>query len=69
MVETKMLNVNGMSCGHCEKAVKESVGGLAGVDKVTVDLEANKVEVKYDTAQVNLNTITETIKEQGYDVM
>jgi copper chaperone len=67
-METTVLNVKGMSCGHCVKAVEGSVGELNGVKSVNVTLETGKVEVQYDPAMVNLDTIKETIDEQGYDV-
>jgi copper chaperone len=66
--EIQTLNVEGMSCSHCENAVKKSVGALNGVDSVTVDLKGKKVVVQYDSERVNLGTIKETIEDQGYDV-
>lgn len=66
--EVKTLNVEGMSCSHCEYSVKKSVGALAGVDSVAVDLIGKKVTVEYDAKRVNLNKIKETIEDQGYDV-
>ena len=67
-MKTEVLKVNGMSCGHCVKAVEESVGGLAGVKFVAVDLSAGKVEVSYDSSTVTLDSIKETIDDQGYEV-
>lgn len=66
--ETKTLNVEGMSCSHCENAVKKSVGALNGVSLVTVDLKGKKVTVDYDSDKVKLEAITETIEDQGYEV-
>lgn len=66
--EAKVLNVEGMSCSHCEDAVKKSVGALNGVDSVSVDLKGKKVTVEYDSERVNLETIKETIEDQGYEV-
>ncbi|KUP08275.1 copper chaperone CopZ [Bacillus coahuilensis] len=63
-----ILTVEGMSCGHCVKAVEDSVGKLSGVKEVKVSLEEKKVEVEYDAGQVRLETIKETIDDQGYDV-
>lgn len=63
-----VLNVEGMTCSHCENAVKKSVGALGGVDSVTVDLKGKKVMVEYDSDKVTLNTIKETIRDQGYEV-
>lgn len=67
-MESVTLNVKGMSCGHCVKAVEGSVGALSGVDQVKVKLEVGQVEVAYDNNQVSLEQIKETIDDQGYDV-
>ncbi|MDN5775267.1 MAG: cation transporter, partial [Brevibacterium aurantiacum] len=37
---TTTINVNGMTCGHCEAAVKEELGALPGVTDVAVELNA-----------------------------
>lgn len=66
--ETKTLNVEGMSCSHCENAVKKSVGALNGVDNVAVDLKGKKVTVEYYPEKVTVETIKDTIEDQGYDV-
>ncbi|MCM3388903.1 copper chaperone CopZ [Ureibacillus chungkukjangi] len=67
-MENVTLNVKGMSCGHCVKAVEGSVGALAGVEQVDVNLEAGKVNVAYNDQKVSLSQIKEAIDDQGYDV-
>jgi copper chaperone len=67
-MEKVQLNVQGMSCGHCVKAIEGSVGELKGVSNVKVHLETGKVDVEYEANQVTLDTIKETIDDQGYDV-
>ncbi|MFT4412888.1 copper chaperone CopZ [Fredinandcohnia humi] len=67
-MEKVTLNVQGMSCGHCVNSVEGSVGALAGVSKVAVNLGEGKVDVEYDPSQVSLEQIKETIDDQGYDV-
>ena len=42
----KTLLVEGMSCGHCEKAVKGALGELDGVKNVLVNLETKEVQVE-----------------------
>ena len=68
-MENVTLNVQGMSCGHCVKAVEGSVGELNGVDKVKVNLEAGQVDVAFDSSKVTIDAIKETIDDQGYDVV
>lgn len=62
------LNVQGMSCGHCVKAIEGSVGELEGVNQVSVKLDEALVEVSFNESEVSLEKIKETIEEQGYDV-
>lgn len=68
MTETTTLNVTGMTCGHCVKAVEQSVGNLSGVENVKVHLESGSVEIDYQSDKVDLKIITDTIEDQGYDV-
>jgi len=63
-----LLTVNGMSCGHCVKAVEGSVGALNGVKEVNVHLSEGKVEVDFDPELVSVDTIKNIIDDQGYDV-
>jgi len=67
-MEVKTLNVEGMSCSHCENSVKKAVGALEGVGSVGVDLKSGKVTVEFDPAKVNVDKIKEAIEDQGYDV-
>ncbi|MCH1624405.1 copper chaperone CopZ [Fredinandcohnia quinoae] len=67
-MQTVTLNVQGMSCGHCVKAVEGSVGELEGVNQVNVKLDEALVEVAFNESKVSLDKIKETIEDQGYDV-
>ncbi|WP_282155982.1 copper chaperone CopZ [Cytobacillus gottheilii] len=62
------LNVQGMSCGHCVKSIEGNVGELKGVSKVKVHIEKGTVDVEYNSNEVTLESIKETIDGQGYDV-
>lgn len=64
-----VLNIEGMSCSHCENAVKKAVGALEGVSAVAVDLKGKTVTVEYDSSKVSLDRIKNEIEEQGYDVL
>ncbi|KGP74285.1 copper chaperone CopZ [Pontibacillus yanchengensis] len=65
----KTLEVKGMTCGHCEKAVKGALEELNGVKSANVHLEQNTVDVSYDEANVSEKEMKEAIEEQGYDVV
>lgn len=68
-MEKTILNVDGMSCEHCVKAVTNAVSALPGVNNVSVNLSAKTVEVEYDSAQSSLDKIKNEIEDQGYDVV
>lgn len=64
-----VLNVEGMSCSHCEKTVKNSLSVLDGVTGVTVDLKKKTVTVVYENSKVSTDRIKKEIEEQGYEVI
>lgn len=63
----KTLLVEGMSCGHCEKAVKNALKELNGVLKVEVDLSSKKVEIEGEG--LNDILIKGAIEDVGYDLI
>ncbi len=63
---TLTFTVPGMSCGHCESAVKTEVGKVAGVSSVAVDLETKLVTV--DGSALDRAALVAAIDEAGYDV-
>jgi copper chaperone len=68
-METTVLNVEGMSCMHCERAVKNAVGALKGVSEVAVSLEDKTATVTYDPLAVSLAEMKKAIEEEGYTVV
>lgn len=63
----KTLIVEGMSCGHCEKAVINAVKELDGVSDVKVNLETKQVIVEGNN--LDDKAIEEKIDDAGYDVV
>ena len=61
-----ILLVPGMTCGHCEAAVKKEVGKVAGVTDVSVDLETKLVTV----TGVGLDhaALLSAVDEAGFEV-
>ncbi|EST14901.1 heavy-metal-associated domain protein [Pseudomonas putida S610] len=58
-----VFTVEGMTCGHCVKAVTQAVQALDSAAKVDVDL-ANK-QVRVDSS-ANPAQIRAAIQEEGY---
>ncbi|AHV95247.1 copper ion binding protein [Paenibacillus sabinae] len=62
-----VLNVEGMSCGHCVSSVEKAVGNLGASAKA--DLASKTVAVDYDDSKLSVDAIKEAIEDQGYDVV
>lgn len=64
----KKILVEGMSCGHCVKHVKEALLELKGVSSAEVDLASKTATVELD-ADVQEGDIKFAIEDAGYDVV
>ena len=64
-----ILKVQGMTCQHCVKAIEKSVGKLAGVTEVAVNLANAQVDVHFDERQSDEAAIKAVIQEEGYGVV
>lgn len=60
-----VLEVQGMSCGHCVSAITAAVTPLTGVTSVDVDLAGGTVTV---AGTDDVDTVTAAIEDSGYDV-
>ncbi|WP_237572279.1 cation transporter [Mycolicibacterium lacusdiani] len=60
-----VLEVSGMTCGHCVSAITSAVSALPGVTGVDVDLEAGSVRVE---GTPDPDAVTVAIEDAGYDV-
>ena len=66
-MEKITLKVDGMSCEHCAKAVKNAVTDSGAADAV-VDLKGGSVSFKYNPEKVSLGAIKSAITEEGFTV-
>ena len=64
-----VLNVSGMSCEHCVKAITGAVKALPGVSGVDVNLADGIVTVEHDPSLVSVDSIKTEIIEQGYEIV
>lgn len=58
------LKVTGMSCGHCEKAVREALEQVPGATGVKVDLTAGTATVEGTAAN---DALLAAVREAGYE--
>lgn len=67
-MKTEILNVNKMSCSHCERAINEAVGELKGVKDVKANAAEKTVIVTFDEGLVSIEKIKDAIQEEGYEI-
>jgi copper chaperone len=63
------LQVNGMSCQNCVKAVNRTLGFTEGVESCEVDLEGGRVNVNFDEAVIAHDKIADIIDDLGFEVV
>ena len=63
------LKVQGMTCQHCVQTIEKSVGKLAGVNEVAVNLANGQVDVHMDERKVSEAELRAAIENAGYQVM
>lgn len=64
-MEDIVFSVPGMHCGHCERAVRDELEDVSGVEAVDVDLEAKVVVVKGQA--LDQAALIAAIDEAGYE--
>lgn len=57
------LNIEGMTCGHCQASVKNALESVTGVTQAAVDLTAGTAEVEGDA---DVRALILAVEEEGY---
>ena len=65
-MERMTLSIEGMSCGHCVRAVRDALAELPGVEVQRVDVGIATVAV--DPARGSRAAVEEAVRDAGYDV-
>lgn len=65
MIKEKYV-VTGMTCSACSSHVEKSVGKLPGMEKVSVNLLTNSMQVEYDEAVCDTEKIIAAVEKGGY---
>lgn len=58
------LTVTGMTCDHCQSAVKSALESVPGVEKASVNLEAGTAEIE---GNADTQALIHAIEEEGYN--
>ncbi|MEB4211249.1 heavy metal-associated domain-containing protein [Mycobacterium sp. 94-17] len=65
---TSEYRVSGMSCGHCEAAVRAEVARIPGVDEVTVSAATGRLVVT-GTQPIDTGAVLGAVDEAGYEAV
>ncbi|MEG0053291.1 MAG: cation transporter [Comamonas sp.] len=61
----QVFEVQGMTCGHCERSVTNAIQGVDAQAQIKIDRSANRVEVDSSASREALSA---AIAEEGYTV-
>ena len=62
------VQVEGMTCDHCNHAIEQAISMIQGVQRVTADFASGRVEATF-TGDADEEAVREAIREEGYDVV
>lgn len=65
-MEAVHLNIEGMTCEHCVRAIDGRLRKTPGVEVERVVVGA--VDIRYDPARISMEEISEVISDEGYTV-
>ncbi len=59
------MQVKGMTCQHCVRAVEKAIGAVDGNAQVKIDLASGRVDVE---SSAQRDALVAAIVEEGYEV-
>lgn len=65
METTTTLRIDGMSCAHCVKAVRDALAEVPGVQVERVDI--GEATVRHDPTVASRDAIADAVRDAGYD--
>ena len=63
---TQTFAIEGMTCASCAQTIEKAVGKLSGVDKVSVNLATEKMQVSYNPSAISVSDVTGAVSNSGY---
>jgi len=60
------LVIEGMTCAHCVRAVRNRLAATPGVE--VADVQIGTADIRYDPSTVSTSEIQDAISDEGYTV-
>ncbi|MBC1715415.1 heavy-metal-associated domain-containing protein [Listeria welshimeri] len=67
-MEKLTLNVEGMTCEHCEARVTKALSEVSGVKNAVVLLDEGTATVEFEKGEVTEDALIDAVEEAGYEV-
>jgi copper chaperone CopZ len=64
-MERVTLQVEGMSCGHCVKAVQQAVAGVDGA--VAEQVAIGTATITFDPTRTTVGALIDAVSDAGYE--
>lgn len=64
--KTQTFAIEGMTCASCAQTIEKAVGKLLGVDRASVNLATEKMQVFYNPSEVSVADLTSAVSNSGY---
>lgn len=62
------ISVEGITCGGCEKSIRNALLERAGVTEVNASHKTGVVAIDYDDSQIQQDQLKQAIVDAGFDV-
>jgi len=64
---TETIKIEGMSCGHCVRSVREALEETEGVE--VEDVQIGSARISYDPSRTNRQEVEHAVEEAGFAVV
>ena len=61
-----ILEIEGMTCGHCQMTVAKALKDVKGVEEVEVNLETSKAKILFKEGKSNESKLIDAVQKAGY---
>ncbi len=65
--QTRIINIEGMTCGGCVASVHTATADIDGLDNISIELADNQATVTFDDSKTSAEKIAAAIDDAGFD--
>lgn len=65
--QTRIINIDGMTCGGCVASIHNATADIDGLDDISIELSDNRATVSFDDTKTSAEAIAAAIDDAGFD--